>query len=259
MRPLLRLLPSKPFRPAHCVALVPNKAWRLFHWASPTPCCHSKPSHSQFTSPMTEGAFAGSQSYHGTHGQTCSARPFPNWLLQLETLYCHHAPLLHVKPLPVAKTQSSQTLPLALQASKGKSSSASENQTTPDKLRYRDKIRISFVQCKKFHRFVTGVKLLYGPPETIMDSREKKLQQWTLAIQDAINNPGDKSHLAPRRHSLLEKVVTRNRFKSAKCLQAIHKVEQQHYSKIDIYCLKTLKGVKIAFIFSMFKTPDTQL
>lgn len=74
----------------------------------------------------------------------------------------------------------------------------------------RDKIRVSFGHCKKFHRFVTGVKLLYGPSETTMDSREKKLQQRTVAIKDAINNPGDKSYLALRRHSLPEKVVTRN-------------------------------------------------
>lgn len=52
----LHFLPLKPFRPAHWVTLLPKKAQIFFHWASPSPCCHSSPPHSQPTNPTTESA-----------------------------------------------------------------------------------------------------------------------------------------------------------------------------------------------------------
>lgn len=39
---------------------------------------------------------------------------------------------------------------------------------------------------------------------------QKKRQQWSVAIQDAIKNPGEESYLAQRRDGILKKLVTRN-------------------------------------------------
>lgn len=126
----LHFLSSKPFRPAPCVTLVAKKAQRQ-HWASLSPCCHSRPSHSQPTSTMTEGALVcwiTKLPWHTRPKLQCKAisqlGPANGGPL-LEALYYHHVLLLQVKPLPVAKTQPSQTLQPALQAPKGESSSAS--------------------------------------------------------------------------------------------------------------------------------------
>lgn len=148
----LHFLSSKPFRPAPCVTLVAKKAQRLFHWASLSPCCHSRPSHSQPTVPWQKVHLcAGSQSYHGTHGQSCSARPFPNWVLQMgdpswRPCTITMSPFSRSSRCLWLKHNQAKHCNQHCKHQKGKAAlPVTEKQTAQDKLHYRDKIRISFV------------------------------------------------------------------------------------------------------------------
>lgn len=94
---------------------------------------------------------AGSQSYHGTHGQSCSARPFPNWVLQMgdpswRPCTITMSPFSRSSRCLWLKHNQAKHCNQHSKHQKGKAAlPVTEKQTAQDKLHYRDKIRISFV------------------------------------------------------------------------------------------------------------------